>query len=1155
MKFFCKLACGALAALACACGPDLSNLSCQSSTECPTGYACDLGSGKCVPGASKPEIAILTQADGVTFSGTMTVQARVVDPAGIQTVSAALGTATPVAAVETPAGSGLYTAHIDTTAGYRGQDTTVALVVTATNAKGATNTAQLPSVHVDDKAPAISNVTIQPQGTIYPGEVVSIGLDTSETLAVAPVVSLQGPAGGPRTASLLTTGSATHFDYQFIPGHTDTAGTVTLTESATDALGNAVNQSQGSFVLHADVPAAVSVVASATQLKLGATSTVTATFSEPTAALPAIAVSPSSAATLVASGTQAAGATTYSWTMTMPSAIGAEVEGIHSIQVSAQLLSQETATAAATVSYALVAPALADFNWSSVNAAEGTGLVLSLSSAAALASATLNVAGVGAVGSATISGQTAQLGFTLPAGCAGLGDGVPAAATVVLSDVAGNVAPAAPVGTVTCNVHKTMAVDPTRLRLVKAPYPDGTVRTTVLGVPGAVSATPSLTNVTLVASIGSTVVGSTPVSGDGSIPVFQLTTPATQVALSVQDAAGSAPVLATGYPEELQMSFVGKDVAGNANGAQAFDVTTLSISDYAPQGWIATGPGPDGGPALEFSPNDVLLPDGGVGRNDSYQAAAVQDQDYVLGTVTWPASDGQIFADGGTTPGTAAGWQLIEPVLLASDAGPGSLPPRSNPSVYSYAYQSPLVYGGMNGAAPADPPGTFYTWQPAGWLASTVPAGSPAPTAITGAALGLGGYLNGCTGAVTYPCSVYSYQFILAGGQDAAGSMHADVFGYGTQSTQSSSTSGYNLTATGWFPLTPLNAPNAFMASAPATVPFAPSSTQSFAYNYGGVVMTGGKAVTANNVAQLGCSIYLPPNYSDPQAHVVNCADANYTNAIGARSGMATTFDLFNGRVYLFGGVQGATPVNDLWTASFAWTCQSNCATTTPVYGLTTTWSKVLPVGVTLPQPRSNAGLVFGALNGQYRLILYGGNDVNGMPLSDAWEFDLGQSVWRQVIADTPPALAPASRTAFGLASAQGGAYLIGGATGTAAATGETWQLSREPVGRMLIKAPVGISNATAAANAVLTIEGKALPDQIYIWDGSAFRLTAFSESRFLLSSPTTTSTTSAFAVSLAPGLNYLQPDGSVYLLLQSPYLGQNSQVSFDELHLTLDFQ
>lgn len=1147
MKVACKALCLATAALACACGPDLSNLACQSSTECPSGYACDLGSGKCVPGASRPEITILTQAVGVTFSGTMTLQARVVDPAGIQGVSVTLGTAAPVAAVETPTGSGLYTAHIDTTAGYRGQDTTVAAVVSATNAKGATSTAQLAAVHIDDKAPAISNVNIQPQGLIYPGEVVSIGLDTSEMVAVAPVVSLQGPAGGPRTASLLTTGPATHFDYQFIPGHGDTAGTVTLTESATDALGNTVNQSQGGFVLNADVPAAVSVVATVTQLKLGATSSVTATFTKPTAALPSVVLSPATAAKLVPVGSQAPGATTYTWTLTMPSAAGTEAAGPHSLQVSAQLVSQDTASSAATVTYALVPPALASYNWSSTNAAEGSALTLTLSSSAPLASATLNLGGAGAVGMATIAGQTAQVGFALPSGCAGMGDGTPAAATVVLTDLAGNVAAAAPAGNVTCNVHKKMAVDPTRLRLVRAPYPDGTTRTTILGVPGAVSAAPTLTNVSLVASIGGAVVGSAPVAGDGSVPVFQLNTPVTQVALSVQDAAGSTPVPAAGYPEELQMSFVGKSVAGNSNGAQAFDVTTLSISDYAPQTWIASGPGPDGGPALEFHPSDLTSADGGVSSMDSYQAAAYEDADLTTSVLASATADGQILADGGTTPGTAAGWQILDPFLLASGSTPGGLPPRTNPSVLN-SLSSVIAYGGMNGLLPADPPGTFYELQQPqlGWTQVSVPAGSAAPSAQWGAALGMGGYYNSCYSGPP-PCVTGSYALVVAGGIDSTG-LRSEVFAYGT--TSSSITPG-------WFPLAPLPLANAAMASTPAYVPFNPNSSLSYATQYPAIVMAGGSGVTSNNLAQFGCLAYLPPYSSSLQGQSFSCTDGNFTGpgGIGMRSGVALTYDNTSGRVYLFGGNAGTTPMNDLWTASFSWTCKSSCGTTTPVYGLSATWTKIVPVGVS-PPARAGAGLIALSLVATHRLLLYGGTDSGGNPLNDAWEFDPGLSVWRQVATDAQPALAPAARTGFGFAAEGSSAYLIGGSTAGSLPTGEVWQLSRQAVGRTLVKVPVSIASPSTASNSVLTIEGRSLRGEVYIWDGSAWRLTAFpSNSRGIPTSPTPGSTTSAYAVALTPGLNFVQTDGNAYLLLQAPYAGQGSQLFFDELHVTFDFQ
>src|SRR5439155_25272048 len=62
---------------------------------------------------------------------------------------------------------------------------------------------------------------------------------------------------------------------------------------------------------------------------------------------------------------------------------------------------------------------------------------------------------------------------------------------------------------------------------------------------------------------------------------------------------------------QVELSFVGKDGAGNANANTAYDVTTSSDSLYPPATWIASGSGP-GGRATELARTDTLRADGGI---------------------------------------------------------------------------------------------------------------------------------------------------------------------------------------------------------------------------------------------------------------------------------------------------------------------------------------------------------------------------------------------------------------------------------------------------------------------------------------------------------------------------------------------------------------
>jgi hypothetical protein len=344
------------AALLSACGPDLSKLKCASSTECPTGYACDQASSVCIKGESKPELTLLSDVNGITFTGHLVLRVRAVDPAGIASVTLALGSSAPADAAETPAGSGIYKADVDTAALFPAQDLTVDAVFTAKNAKGATNTLTASALHIDNKGPVIGTVSIVPSsGNVYPGQIVSIGVDVGETLAVAPVVSVAPPSGSSRTASLVTVGGTTHFDYQFIPAHTDLAGAWSVSVSAQDAHGNVTTQGAGGFTLHADVAGSLALAATKTQLKLATATTITATFSKPVSALPSVSLAGSSQTVTKVSG--AVGDMVFTYSLSAPST--AKEEGTHVLTVTGVTVAGETVSAALTLVYDYTSPSFA----------------------------------------------------------------------------------------------------------------------------------------------------------------------------------------------------------------------------------------------------------------------------------------------------------------------------------------------------------------------------------------------------------------------------------------------------------------------------------------------------------------------------------------------------------------------------------------------------------------------------------------------------------------------------------------------------------------------------------------------------------------------------------------------------------------------------
>jgi len=92
--------------------------------------------------------------------------------------------------------------------------------------------------------------------------------------------------------------------------------------------------------------------------------------------------------------------------------------------------------------------------------------------------------------------------------------------------------------------------------------------------------------VKLIASQGGVDLASSAVVADGSALEFQLPQALAQVSLRVQDDSGHF-VTVTGYPEEVELSFVGKEVAGSANPAAAYDVTNQNDSLFPPAAWRA----------------------------------------------------------------------------------------------------------------------------------------------------------------------------------------------------------------------------------------------------------------------------------------------------------------------------------------------------------------------------------------------------------------------------------------------------------------------------------------------------------------------------------------------------------------------------------------
>jgi hypothetical protein len=805
----------------------------------------------------------------------------------------------------------------------------------------------------------------------------------------------------------------------------------------------------------------------------------------------------------------------------------------------------------------------------------------------------------------TGAAATYTMAVNMPAACDGAGNNPTDDAAIALSlafTASGNRTGSGPIGSVTCTVAKTLAATASKVRLVKQPYPDGTVRTTISADKGAISATPGFAGVSLVASSGGTVVGSAAARSDGSAALLELAGAPTQVTLSVVDRTGRS-VAVPGYAQRVVMSLSGKDVAGNVNPLTAYDTGSVSASTYVPQSWVASGTGPDGGTIQELAQSMAQLSDGGISVPTSYQAFGYEDG--IRGFTQVPPMPDQ---DGGT----AIGW---EPIAVASTTTtPAVVPPARVGHALTRAYGgvtsttntnfAAAMFGGVDQAnAFVDVQGSFYGLNPnAGGIWGVVLPATQQPfvgtntgpyatrfwqtTSVDQAAgpyLGVDNPVSRANAAIgsgyegsTTCCTDYAYyinRFLLAGGNTTSTTVATNkIYAWGDR---------YHITSggatlrqyTGWWDITAetgvgLPFANAGMAYAALPAVSIPTTLGSGGQFTPGMMLIGGNNNTQFSNDANGCltlaALYQSPNH--PQYQVASCTDGNWassTGRIGFRAGASlAASDNSDGSFYLFGGNQTAssTPAfngfkNDIWQGVMVMSCTGPTTGVLPPCPAgytavrTPVWTQLTIAG-TPPVGRTGASLVFGDSR---RLVVYGGVSAAGTVLSDAWEVDLNVAspAWRQITLDASPALAPVPRTrpaALGV----GQVTLVGGLTTGAGATvmGDAWILSKTAPGRVLVKAPTGISNPAAATNLALTLTvAPATPFPfLYIWDGSTWRF---------ISRPTTVPT----VVSLQNPTNYLQPDGSVYLMFVSTTRNRPGSVfttsvaSFDSLSVSLDFQ
>ncbi len=138
------------------------------------------------------------------------------------------------------------------------------------------------------------------------------------------------------------------------------------------------------------------------------------------------------------------------------------------------------------------------------------------------------------------------------------------------------------------------------------------------------------------------------------------------------------------------------------------------------------------------------------------------------------------------------------------------------------------------------------------------------------------------------------------------------------------------------------------------------------------------------------------------------------------RYGHSCVYDSANDRLVVFGGFNGSSGLNDVWTLSLSGT---------------PTWSQLATLG-TPPSGRYYSASAYDVQN--QRLVLFGGHD--GAFLGDTWTLSLGANpTWTNASAGTPP---PSRDLAHGIYDASRQRMVMFGGWSGSSFLNDTWQLS-----------------------------------------------------------------------------------------------------------------
>jgi Immunoglobulin domain/Galactose oxidase, central domain len=181
-----------------------------------------------------------------------------------------------------------------------------------------------------------------------------------------------------------------------------------------------------------------------------------------------------------------------------------------------------------------------------------------------------------------------------------------------------------------------------------------------------------------------------------------------------------------------------------------------------------------------------------------------------------------------------------------------------------------------------------------------------------------------------------------------------------------------------------------------------------------------------------------------------------------ARLSHSMAYDSARGRVVLFGGLSQGALMNDTWE----WNGSS--------------WANVTPLGAK-PGPRTNAAMTYDS--GRGRIILFGGFDNSNNTLADTWEWN--GSSWAQI---TSPGPSARERAALAYDPVRRVSVLFGGAPNN-----DVWEWNGAAWSQKTGAGPSPRSSATMAYNTICGSvflfggEGGGHRGDTWSWDGTSW--------------------------------------------------------------------